>query len=56
VVLDHLNTHTTASLYEAFVPEDARRMAKRLEFLDTPKHSSWLNMAEMELSMVSRRC
>jgi transposase len=56
VVLDNLNTHTTASLYEAFAPEEARRIAKRLEFHYTPKHGSWLNMAEIELSIVSRQC
>jgi hypothetical protein len=56
VVLDNLNTHTTASLYEAFAPEEARRIAKRLEFHDTPKHGSWLNRAEIELSLVSRQC
>jgi hypothetical protein len=56
VVLDNLNTHTTASLYEAFAPEEARCMAKRLEFHDTPNPGSWLNMAEIELSMVSRQC
>jgi hypothetical protein len=56
VVLDNLNTHTIASRYEAFAPAEARRMAKRLEFHDTPKHGSWLNMAEIELSMVSRQC
>jgi len=55
VVLDNLNTHTTASLYEAFAPEEARRIAKRLAFHYTPKHGSWLNMAEIELSMVSRQ-
>jgi transposase len=56
VVLDNLNTHTIASLYEAFAPAEARRIAKRLEFHYTPKHGSWLNMAEIELSMVSRQC
>jgi hypothetical protein len=56
VVLDNLNTHTLASLYEAFAPEEARRLARRLEFHYTPKHGSWLNMAEMELSILSRQC
>jgi hypothetical protein len=56
VVLDNLNTHTLASLYEAFAPEEARRLARRLEFHYTPKHGSWLNMAEMELSLLSRQC
>src|SRR5262245_8574573 len=49
VVLDNLNTHRIASLYEAFPPEEARRIAKRLEFHYTPKHGSWLNMAEIEI-------
>ena len=48
VVLDNLNTHRTASLYEAFPPAEARRIAQRLEFHYTPKHGSWLNMAEMD--------
>ena len=48
VVLDNLNTHRTASLYEAFPPAEARRITKRLEFRYTPKHGSWLNMAEIE--------
>ena len=56
VVLDNLNTHRIASLYEAFVPEEARRIAKRLEFHYTPKHGSWLNIAEIELSVFSRQC
>jgi hypothetical protein len=55
VVLDNLNTHTTASLYEAFAPADARRLAKKLEFHYTPKHGSWLNMAEIELSVLQRQ-
>jgi hypothetical protein len=55
VVLDTLNPHTMALLYEAFAPEAARCMAKRRELHDTPKPGSWLNMAEMELSMVSRQ-
>jgi transposase len=56
VVMDQLNTHKPASLYEAFVPEEARRLLKRLEFHYTPKHGSWLNMAEIELSVLSRQC
>lgn len=56
VVLDNLNTHRPASLYEAFEPAEARRMLKRLEFHHTPKHGSWLNMAEIELSVFSRQC
>jgi DDE superfamily endonuclease len=56
VVLDNLNTHTPASLYEAFEPEEARRIARRLEFHYTPKHGSWLNMAEIELSVLGRQC
>jgi DDE superfamily endonuclease len=56
VVLDNLNTHKPASLYETFAPEEARRILKRLEFHYTPKHGSWLNMAEIELSVLSREC
>jgi hypothetical protein len=56
VVLDNLNTHKPASLYEAFAPEEARRLAKKLEFHYTPKHGSWLNMAEIELSILARQC
>ncbi len=56
VVLDNLNTHRPASLYEAFDPAEARRVLKRLEFHYTPKHGSWLNMAEIELSVFSRQC
>jgi hypothetical protein len=56
VVLDNLNTHTPATLYEAFAPEEARRLARRLEFHYTPKHGSWLNMAEVELSVLSGQC
>ncbi len=55
VVLDNLNTHRTASLYQAFSPEEARRIARRLEFHYTPKHGSWLNMAEIEFSVLGRR-
>jgi transposase len=56
VVLDNLNTHTLASLYEAFEPEEARRIARKLELHYTPKHGSWLNMAEIELSALQRQC
>lgn len=56
LVLDNLNTHTPASLYEAFPPEQARRLAEKLEIHYTPKHGSWLNMAEIELSVLGRQC
>ena len=56
VVLDNSNTHTMGSLYEAFSPEEARRLASKLEFHFTPVHASWLNMAELELSVLSRQC
>jgi hypothetical protein len=56
VVLDNLNTHKPASLYEAFPPEEARRLVKKLEFHYTPKHGSWLNMAEIEFSILARQC
>ncbi len=56
MVLDNLNTHTIASLYEAFDPAMARRLAEKLEIHYTPKHGSWLNMAEIELSVLSRQC
>lgn len=56
LVMDNLNTHGGASLYEAFAPEEARRLLARLEFHYTPKHGSWLNMAEIELSVLSRQC
>lgn len=55
VVLDNLNTHRPASLYQAFPPPEARRIAQRLEFHYTPKHGSWLNMAEIEFSVLGRR-
>ncbi len=55
VVLDNLNTHRTASLYQAFPAAEARRIARRLEFHYTPKHGSWLNMAEIEFSVLARR-
>ena len=56
VVLDNLNTHGPASFYEAFTPGEARRLANRFEFHFTPKHGSWLNVAEIELSVLSRQC
>lgn len=56
VVMDNLNTHKLASLYEAFPAEKAHRIARRLQFHYTPKHGSWLNMAEIELSILSRQC
>lgn len=56
VVTDNLNTHGTWSLYEAFCAEEARRIAERLEWHYTPEHGSWLNMAELELSVLSRQC
>ncbi len=56
VVLDNLNTHTAGALYEAFGPAEAGRLAAKLEFHYTPKHASWLNMAELELSVLARQC
>ncbi len=56
LVMDNLNTHNIASLYEAFRPAEARRLAEKLEIHYTPKHGSWLNMAEIELSVLSRQC
>ena len=56
VVLDNLNTHKLGSLYDAFEPLEARRIAKRLDLHYTPKHGSWLNMAEIELSVFGRSC
>ena len=56
VVLDNLNTHKGASLYEAFPPVEARRIARRPEFHRTPRHGSWLNMAEMVFSVLDRAC
>jgi len=56
LVMDNLNTHKLASLYEAFPPEQARRLIERLEIHHTPKHGSWLNMAEIELSVLSGQC
>jgi hypothetical protein len=56
LVMDNLNTHKLASLYEAFPPQRARRIAEKLEIHHTPKHGSWLNMAEIELSVLARQC
>lgn len=56
VVLDNLNTHTGAALYETLPPEEARRILRKLEFHHTPKHGSWLNMAEIEFSVLARQC
>ena len=56
VVLDQLNTHRPASLYDTFPAAEARRIRKKLEFHYTPKHGSWLNMAEIELSVLQRQC
>ncbi len=56
LVGDNLNTSTPAALYEAFEPAEARRLAERFERHDTPKHGSWLNVADMELSVVARQC
>lgn len=56
VVLDNLNTHKLGSLFATYPPEEAWRLARRLEFHFTPKHASWLNMAECELSVLSRQC
>ena len=56
VVLDNLSTHSPAALYQAFPPEEARRLLRRLEFHSTPKHGSWLNLAELEFSVLDRQC
>lgn len=56
LVLDNLNTHTGASLYEAFPPTEARRLLERLEFHHTPKHGSWLNMSEIEIGVMNGQC
>jgi len=56
LVMDNLNTHKPASLYEAFEPAEARRLLEKLEIHHTPKHGSWLNMAEIELSVLGRQC
>lgn len=55
VILDNLNTHTYVALYETFPPQEARRLARKLEFHYTPKHGSWLNMAEIEFSVIIRQ-
>ena len=56
LVMDNLNTHTLGSLYQAFAPETAFALAQRLEIHHTPKHGSWLNVAEIELSVLTRQC
>ena len=56
LVMDNLNTHTPSSFYEVFPPEEARRLARKLEIHYTPKHGSWLNMAEIELAILTRQC
>jgi hypothetical protein len=56
LVMDNLNTHTPAALYEAFPPAEAKRLADKLEIHYTPKHGSWLNIAEIELSVLGRQC
>lgn len=56
LIMDNLNTHKLSSLYKAFPPKEARRIAKRLEIHNTPKHGSWLNMAEIELNVMTRQC
>lgn len=56
LVMDNLNTHKKASLYESFEPSEAKRIADKLEIHHTPRHGSWLNMAEIEMSVMSRQC
>ena len=56
VVLDNLSTHTAAAFYETFAPEQARRLARKFEFIYTPVHGSWLNMVEIEISVLVRQC
>jgi hypothetical protein len=56
LVCDNLNTHTKGAFYEAFEPEQARQLVERIEFCHTPKHGSWLNIAENELSSLTRQC
>jgi DDE superfamily endonuclease len=56
VVMDNLNVHTPGALYDAFAPAEAKRLADKLEIHHTPKHGSWLNIAEIELSVLSRQC
>jgi hypothetical protein len=56
LICDNLNTHTKGAFYEAFEPERARQLVRRIEFRRTPKHGSWLNIAENELSSLTRQC
>ena len=56
LIMDNLNTHTIASLYETFEPKEARRLVERLDIHYTPKHGSWLNMAEIELNVLTGQC
>jgi transposase len=56
IVVDNLNTHTPAALYETFAPAEARRITRKLEFHYTPKHGSWLNMAECEFAVLAQQC
>ncbi len=56
LVMDNLNTHSPSSFYEAFTPEEARRLTEKLEIHYTPKHGSWLNMAEIELAALTHQC
>jgi transposase len=56
LVMDNLNTHSPSSFYEVFAPQEARRLTEKLEIHYTPKHGSWLNMAEIELSVLARQC
>ncbi|ABQ33776.1 transposase [Bradyrhizobium sp. BTAi1] len=56
VVLDNLSTHKAGALYQAFPPDEARRLLRRLEFHHTPKHASWLNMVEIEIGVLSQQC
>ena len=56
LVMDNLTTHSVSSLYENFIPEEAKRIADRFEFIFTPKHGSWLNMAEIELNVLNGQC
>ncbi len=56
LVVDNLNTHSPAAFYESFSAQEARRMSKKIEFVYTPKHGSWLNMVEIELSVLARQC
>jgi hypothetical protein len=56
VVMDNLSTHSAGALYEAFPPQEARRILQRLEFHFTPKHASWLNMVEIEIGVLRCQC